>query len=115
MALADAVEGSVRGGQIFTVGVDDGKGGLTPTDVTGSTITGSMRAIDQNTPTRAMDSTFMPIGTTGQPDQGDVRWDYAATDLIPGTHNLVFTFTFSAGATPLKTFRARWYVASGDP
>lgn len=114
MQLADAVEGSLRGGQVITVGAYDEQGKFIPIDVTGTTITGEMRDLDTNV-ARAMQSTFIPLGTSGEADQGDIQWDYAPEDLVHARYSLIFSVAYPTGPTPLKTFRAHWYVAPGVP
>ena len=109
MALADGVEGGLRGGQVFRVMLPDG----TPVDVTGSTGSGELRDLWTNQ-VRPIAGTLTPVGTSGESDQGDVHWEYDAADLVHAQYRVQFAFAFPSGPTPYKTFRDRWYVAPGS-
>lgn len=107
MALAAAVRGGLRPSQAITwlrEGVAFANG--TPEDLTGATLTGWLR-------NRATGETRAIAGSLTVTDgaAGAFRWDYAPADVAEtGAFDVQFNAAFGAGATPARTFVARWDV-----
>ena len=100
--LPDRVQGGLRPAQSITWQREDG----TAEDLTGATITGYIRNRSTGTE-RAIAGT---LSVTDGP-AGTFRWDFAAADVADaGSFDVQFTATFSAGATPARTFISRWKV-----
>lgn len=104
--LADAVDGSVRGGQDMFWRQPDGA----PIDLTGATITGTLQdmvsAVD-----RAIAGTLSVIDGPA----GHAQWDYAAADVVEGFYYAQFNAAYLAGGTPEKSFIAIWRVQPSLP
>lgn len=102
MALATAVRGARRPAQGITWTREDGNA----EDLTGATLTGLLR-------NRASGQTRAIAGalTVTDPTAGVFRWDYAAADVAEaGAFDVQFDAAFDVGATPARTFVARWDV-----
>lgn len=102
MALAAAVAGGLRPAQIITWTREDGNAET----LTGATITGTIT-------NRSTDTTRAIAGTLTVTDgaAGQFRWDYAAGDVdTAGEYDVQFSAAFGSGATPARTFVARWTV-----
>ncbi len=76
-------------------------------DLSGATLAGKIRS-------RATNETRPIAGALTVVDgaAGMLRWDYDAADVAQaGNFDVQFTASFAAGASPARTFVARWVVA----
>lgn len=104
MALANAIKGARRPAQAITWQREGGGGAE---DLTGATLTGSLR----NRATGAVREIAGALTVTDG-SAGAFRWDYAVADVADsGDYDVQFTAAFAAGLTPARTFVARWRVA----
>jgi len=102
MPLGEAVQGSVRPAQSITWTDADG----TPIDLTGATITGTMRKIGDDT-TRAITGAL----TVTDGAAGRFTWQYDAADVATaGSYEAQFTATYDTGPTPAPTRRERFDI-----
>ena len=101
-ALPPRVQGALRPAQLIRWERDDG----TADPLTGATLTGTIT-------NRSTDTTRAIAGTLTVTDgaSGEFRWDYAAGDVdTAGEYDVQFSAAFLAGASPARTFVARWKV-----
>jgi len=102
-ALPPRVQGALRPAQLIRWERDDG----TAEPLTGATLTGTIT-------NRATDTTRNIAGALAPTDNasvGEFRWDFAAGDVSDaGEFDVQFSAAFLAGASPARTFVARWKV-----
>ena len=102
MTLATAVKGARRPSQAIPWTREDG----TAEPLTDATITGWLRNRASGA-TRAIAGALTVTDGAG----GEFRWDYAGADVAEvGRFDVQFDAAFSAGASPARTFVARWEV-----
>ncbi len=103
MALPTRVQGGLRPSLLITWTREDG----TAEDLTGATLTGSIRDRATQT-TRAIAGAL----TVTDGPAGVFRWDLAAGDVAAaGSFDVQFSAAFVAGQTPARTFVERWTVS----
>ena len=103
MALASAVQGGRRPGQLITW---QRESSAAPEDLTDATLTGHIRNRATGT-TRAIAGPLTVTDGTA----GVFRWDYAAADVAEaGRFDVQFVAAFTAGLSPARTFVAQWEV-----
>lgn len=102
MALSDAIAGALRPGLTITW---TQAGTTTAEDLTGATITGSLRDLHAGE-TRAIAGVL----TVTDAANGIFTWAYDAADVVAGAYQVQFEAAFGAGASPSKTFLATWIV-----
>lgn len=104
MALSNAIKGAKRPSQPITWTRGDASN--TPEDLTGATITATIRRAGTTT-SEALTGTF--VVTDGA--AGEFRWDYSSADVAAeGAHQVQFTATFGSNPTPAKTMIEAWFV-----
>lgn len=102
MPLGEAVQGSVRPAQSITWTDADG----TAIDLTGATITGTMRAIGADT-TRDITGDLTVTDGAG----GRFTWQYDAADVATaGSYEVQFTAAYDEAPTPARTRRERFEI-----
>ncbi len=101
-ALADAVQGAKRPGQLITWYDQDGS--VFP--LSNATITARVHFNGSGSPSNS-DGTF----TVTDALNGKFRWDYSTNDVeIAGGHSVQFTAVFDGSPTPAKTNVTEWFV-----
>ena len=102
MALANAVQGALRPGQMITWKREDG----TAEPLAGATLTGVIRSRTAGA-RRAIAGSLTPTDAAG----GVFLWEYAAADVAEAGHfDVQFTASFAAGLSPARSFVERWTV-----
>ena len=102
MALANAVQGARRPGQLITWKREDG----TAEPLTGATLTGVIRSRTSGVG-RAIAGSLTPTDAAA----GVFLWEYAAADVFEAGHfDVQFTASFATGITPARSFTERWTV-----
>lgn len=103
--IDSVVQGSVRPSLALTWADSDNA----PTDLTGATLSGTIRAYDGTVRNVAGD-----LVITNAPD-GAFRWDLAAADVAnAGDFYVQFEANFSVGATPARSVPATWRVIASQ-
>lgn len=100
--LPNAIEGAIRPSALITWYQ---LGTTTPVDLTGATITGTIRDLETGV-VRAIAGDLTVIDGVN----GVFRWDYDLDDLVPGVARVQFTAVFGSNPTPARTFEAGWKV-----
>jgi len=104
MALSNAIKGAPRPSQLITWTRDNANS--TPEDLTGATITATIRRTGSAT-SEALTGAF--VITDGP--EGQFRWDYSTADVaVEGAHQVQFIATFGSSPTPAKTKISAWFV-----
>lgn len=107
MSLGTWVEGALRPSPLITWYQD---GTETPEDLTGATITGTIRNRHSGV-VRPIAGTF----TVTDGAAGEFRWDLDAADVAEaGQFSVQFAASFASGASPAISFATEWAIVQAQ-
>lgn len=105
MALADAIQGARKRGQVITWTNDDGN----PEDLTGLTLSGNIKKTQGSSIIKTIDGTLAIVDA----EAGQFSWAYGETDVGEADEFTVQFVGLDGSQLKLKTYPTPWTVHPG--